>query len=63
MTVTKRGNISEGKTPKNDVTFFNVHNICVVSMFYSKVFHDLSRGIYANRIIVFQIEYRRDGFG
>jgi len=28
--VTKRGNISEGKTPKNDLTSFNVHNICVV---------------------------------
>jgi len=28
--VTERGNISEGKTAKNDLTSFNVHNICVV---------------------------------
>jgi len=28
--VTERGNISEGKTPKNDLTSFNVNAICVV---------------------------------
>jgi len=31
--VTERGNISEGKTPKNDLTPFNVRNIWVVIMF------------------------------
>jgi len=62
--VTERGNISEGKTPKNDLTSCNVHNICVVFMFFNqKICRDLSRGFYANRIIVFEIEYTRDGFG
>jgi len=28
--VTERGNISEGKIPKNYLTSFNVHAICVV---------------------------------
>ena len=28
--VKERGNISEVKTPKNDLTSFKVHNICVV---------------------------------
>ena len=31
--------------------------------FHSKIRRDRSRGIYANRIIVFEIEYTRDGFG
>ena len=30
--VTICGNISEGKTPKNDFTTLSVHNICVVSI-------------------------------
>ena len=34
--VTERGYISEGKTPKNDLTSFNVRNICVLSMFILK---------------------------
>jgi len=33
--VTEGGNISDGKTPKKDVTPFNVHN-CVVSIFKLK---------------------------
>ena len=32
--VTEQGNIPERMTPKNDLTSFNVHNICVVFMFY-----------------------------
>jgi len=28
--VTERGNISEGKTTKNDLMYFNVHAICVL---------------------------------
>ena len=34
--VTQRGNISEGKTPKNDLTSFNVHNISVVVIIFFK---------------------------
>jgi len=30
--VRERGNMSEWKTPKNDLTNLNVHNICVVSI-------------------------------
>jgi len=55
--------MSEGKTPKNDVTSLNVHNMFVVSIFFHKICRDRSRGIYANRIILFEIEYSRDGFG
>jgi len=51
--VTVGGNISNGKTTKNDLTSFNVHNICVVFMFFnSKIRSDRSRGIYTIRIIV-----------
>ena len=60
--VTQRGNISEGKTPKNDLTSFNVHNISVVVIIFLNIRRDRSRGIYANRMIVFEIEYTRDGF-
>jgi len=35
--VIERGNISEGKTPKKDLTFFNEHNICVVFIIQKSV--------------------------
>jgi len=61
--VTERGSMSEGKTPKNDLRSFNVHEISVLLKFLSKICPDRSRGINANGIIVFEIEYSRGGFG
>ena len=34
--VTERGNISEGKTPKNDLKSLSVHSICDESIFFKK---------------------------
>ena len=60
ISVTERGNISEGKTHENDFTSFSVHNICVVSIKnlwrqFVRFRHDL--------IIVFEIKFTSDGFG
>ena len=40
--VTERGNISEGKILKNDITYFNVHAICVVFINIITVFKNPS---------------------
>ena len=50
----------EGKTPRKDLTFPRVHNICVVSI---RSLSRISCKIYANGIIKFEIKYTRDGFG
>ena len=61
--VTERGYISEGKTPKNDLTSFNVHNISVVDIIIFLKYPSRPFARYhAKRMIVFEIEYTRDGF-
>lgn len=56
------GNISEGKTHKNDFTSLIAHNIYIESIF-SKVGRDVSPFVKAISIIKFETKYARDWFG